>query len=77
MRSALYRYGRPMWNLAIMYLPRSIDSATAVAGETGRRGSIDRAGTGVDGEAAVSKGVLIWWSENWRAGGRLRRHCST
>jgi hypothetical protein len=37
-RSALYRYGRPMWNLAIMYRPRSMASATAVAGECGRGG---------------------------------------
>lgn len=36
MRSALYKYGRPMWNLAIRKRPRSIASETATAGERGR-----------------------------------------
>lgn len=35
-RSALYRYGRPMWNWAIICRPRSIASVTATAGERGR-----------------------------------------
>lgn len=51
MRRALYRYGRPMWNCAIMWRPRSMASVTATAGERGRFGSAGPGEMGF-GEAA-------------------------
>lgn len=57
-----------------MYLARSIASVTAVAGEMGE-GRIEE-----DEEEEGSRRVDSGWSRgsgNWRAGGRLRRHCSS
>lgn len=51
MRRALYRYGLPMWNFAIMYRPRSMASVTATAGDNGRFGSVGRGVTWL-GDAA-------------------------
>lgn len=45
-------YGRPMWNLAILYRPLSMASATAEAGERGRCGSM---GNGDMGDAEAER----------------------
>lgn len=55
-----------MWNLAILYRPRSIASDTATAGDRGRLGSSGwgdiGAGDGAAGESAA--GVVERVSEN-------------
>jgi hypothetical protein len=62
-RRALYRYGRPMWNRAIMCRPFSMASATAIAGERGRFGSVlglgeERlAGDAIEADGEGSAGV--------------------
>lgn len=85
-----------MWNLAILYRPRSMASVMAIAGEgdvsmslvsSMLRGAVGISAVGVGvgagaGVGAVDAGVVEEGgirasSENWRAGGRLRRHCSS
>lgn len=76
-----------MWNLAIMYRPRSIASVMAVAGVTGwvwsmfGRGEIGDVAAGVGvvvgGMGVGVDVVVVGGSGNWRAAGRLRRHCSS
>ncbi len=87
MRSALYKYGRPMWNLAIMKRPRSIASETATAGERGRVLVFvfvvvvaEESGCGEIGFGGVAAvcGVVVVdtvvGSGNLRPGGRFSRH---
>lgn len=89
MRSALYKYGRPMWNLAIMKRPRSIASETATAGERGRVlvlvlvlavVVVEDSGCGEIGFGGVAAvwGVVVVdtvvGSGNLRPGGRFWRH---
>ena len=77
-----------MWNLAILYRPRSMASVMAIAGEgdvsmslvsSMLRGAvgISAVGVGAVDAGVVEEGGTRASSENWRAGGRLRRHCSS